>query len=556
MSTINGSDGSSRQDEVVRRNREEYQQKESELVKKHQKEIRRLTEAHYGEVEKLKQTQQQQMNDLKKRAGESISVRDHKYQKDIEGLRALHRKQLAEVAGQAQKNKELLTHEQQRELESMKRRYSEQVSDLHSDHQIALKSKDEEHTRTLTEMREQQQKSVLDYREKINNKHKKEVSVLAQNQASERADLERQQRAYRGMTEARMRDQEIRSLQDRQKASEDLIDAVRRERMNQQENEAVLRQGFRQGLDDTRERFEERARQHRELTQSNQEGARQEIYGRINGQVRQLERQNTDLKHRNIRDDLTRKREVEAQVENVKRAYGENIRDLERQRKEAIESGNQRRHQDIRELHEKSSDLMSQTSKDYLRKIDDQEARHQIAVKQMEGSYQAQVEQQGNSADLRVKNIRAESDLEKQRLFELHEDTRKLLKESHQDQISELMRKQEQERAIAIESMKEVMRKQELEHQEKLAQLSMKFESELAQSRDELNKVRRGNDERSRRLVEQMQRSKDMELATQQTQFESKMNKLAQKHAEDLKSMERRHQERMEHMSVAMQKKV
>ncbi|MGZ3723692.1 MAG: hypothetical protein ACXVA9_12205, partial [Bdellovibrionales bacterium] len=86
MSSVGSSDSSNpsrAQEETIRKNREASQNAESDMVKKQAKEIRRLNEEHYAEVEGLKQAHQAQMNDLRKATGTEITERDHKYNSDV-----------------------------------------------------------------------------------------------------------------------------------------------------------------------------------------------------------------------------------------------------------------------------------------------------------------------------------------------------------------------------------------------------------------------------------------------------------------------------------------
>ncbi|NJL25632.1 MAG: hypothetical protein HC902_10965 [Calothrix sp. SM1_5_4] len=109
MSSVGSSDSSSNpRDEVVRRNREDYQKKEAELVKKQAKELRRLNEQHYAEMERIKNDHQSQMENLRKASTDTISARDHRYQKEIEDIRTMYRKQAQASADESQRREESL----------------------------------------------------------------------------------------------------------------------------------------------------------------------------------------------------------------------------------------------------------------------------------------------------------------------------------------------------------------------------------------------------------------------------------------------------------------
>ncbi|MCB0362498.1 MAG: hypothetical protein KDD35_07245, partial [Bdellovibrionales bacterium] len=94
MSSVAGSGDSNRQDEIVRRNREEYLERESQAMRKHNKEIRRLNEAHQAEVDRIKDTFNQQIQEMKERSQQTMTSRDLRHQKETEELRDLYKKQM------------------------------------------------------------------------------------------------------------------------------------------------------------------------------------------------------------------------------------------------------------------------------------------------------------------------------------------------------------------------------------------------------------------------------------------------------------------------------
>ncbi len=554
MSTISGSDNSSRQDDQVRRTREEYRQNESEMVKKHQKELRRITEQHTSEIERLKKAHETQLNELKRSTQESITSRDHKYQQEMESVRELHKKQLEQTANSSNRKIENTKKFSNEELKESQLRNDQRMKELAADYLKASKQKDEYTAEAMKTMRDQQQKEVQDYRERINQRHANEIDMLAENHQRELSDVETQARNYRKSSEARFRDQELRNLQNRQKNSDDLEDTVRRERANQAQNEKLLRQGFEDGLALTRKRFEDRAVDEREKIAASQESTKRDVYERVNNQIRMRERENQDLKAANARSDVARKAEADRVIDNMRRSFQDNVNVAQKQRADSIKAANLQNAKDIHKLQRENSARTVEMTRDFLQKINDQEDQSKANLEVIESDFSARQEYAKTTADQRVRHVIDETELDKARLSEVHENSRSQMAISHKEEMDQLRLKMEREKREGIERMKEMMRKQEAQHQEKSASLVARYEKEIAKMNDELARVKRQQGDQIKRLQSELERQHRSEMDVQQSQFQDKLRKTQDQHADELRLVNQRNQERMDQLLTATKK--
>ena len=554
MSTINSSDGSSRQDEVVRRNREDYRANESEMNKKHQKELKRLTEQHSMELEKLKVAHSNQMNEIKDQSRESISKRDHKYQQEMEDMRAMHRKQLQDTAGSATKTSEVSRKTAEQEVQQGQTRNEERVKTLSENYKRSLDEVNQTNSRALDEVRSKQQQAVSEYREKLNAKHQEEIEALNNARQTEVSNVEGSARNYRKSTQAQIKDQALRHFQNQQKASENLVDAVRTQRNIQSENEAMLRRGFKDGLANTRERYEESMAKEREAVDNVSRGTRADVYERVNGQMRQLERKNQELKEHNTLDEVKRKRDTDRQVANVRDAYQKNVEVAENARDEAIRSSNKNTAKDLSRVQKKNDEVVVNLNRNYLEKIDTQETRHKTDFDLMQNDFTARSDQTKSSTDQRVRHIVNETEAEKQRLSENHTEVRKNLALGHRDELNELRASMERDKMENIEHMKDMMRKQEVSHNDKMVSMTGKYEKEIARLNDEIGKTKRSHEEEVKRLVGQIQRQHQNELDSQQLQYQEKMRKAQAQHGEEIRVTNQRNQEKFDQLLTTVKK--
>jgi hypothetical protein len=555
MSTISGSDGSSsRADEKIRKTREDAKERESEIVKKHHREMRRITEQHVAEVQKMKADHARQLKEFHKESQDTISARDHKYQQEMENMRKIHRSQMQNVSGDATRNVDVTRKVASDEVSQARMRNEARVKDLTNDFARSLKSKEENFQRAITKLREANQKSVQEYRENINRKHSEELDLVQQERQREISEIGAQSNQYRKVTEGRIRDQNLRHQQDRQKSSDDLKDAVARERENQSQNEQILREGFKAGLDRTRMRFEEKMSEERARIDAAQGKTKEQVYERINNQIRTLERKSASLKDQNARDQVRYKNDANTQAQNLREAYQENLEVAQRERDEAVRQGNERNHKDVQKVNQKNSKLMVDMNREFLERMNTQEDIHKNSVDAIEADFQAQQTMTKATADNRVKHIVNETEADKERLAEYFSNNREASSISHREEMLELKHKYEKEKREGIDRIKNTMRKQELEHAEKTASVVAKYEKEIARLNDELVKVRRNNDEDLKRLASEMSRQHKMELDAQQLQYQERLRKTQDLHADELRKTNRVHQERVDQLVTTIKK--
>jgi len=554
MSTISGSDNSSRQDDKVRRTREEYRQNESDMVKKHQKELRRISELHNEEIERLKKAHETQLNELKRSTQETISSRDHKYQQEMESVRELHRKQLENTASSANRKIENTKKFSGEELKESELRHQQRISELTNDYAKANRAREEVVARSMKEMRDQQQSEVQNYRERLNQRHANELEMLAEVHQRELSETENQARNYKKNAEARFRDQELRSLQNRQKASDDLVDTVRRERANQSQNEKILRQGFEDGIAQTRKRFEDRASDERQKNEAARDATKADVYERVNNQLRMRERENQELRAANARKDLARKAETERTIDNMRDAFQENVKVAEQQRAEAIRVSNKEHAKDIHKIQRENSDRTVEMTRGYLEKVEDQEERAKANLETIESDFKARQEYAKTTADQRVRHVINETEMDKARLAEMHDNSRSMAARSHKEEMDQLRVKMERDKRESIERMKDMMRKMEAQHQEKSASIVAKYEKEIARMNDEMARVKRDQGEQIKRLQSELDRQHRTEMDVQQSQYQDKLRKVQEQHSDEIRMVNQRHQERMDQLLTATKK--
>ena len=333
MSSVSGSGGSNRQDEVIRRAREEHQTKESELVKRHNKEIRRLNESHQAELDRINANHSQQMDELRKASQKQMSVQTMRHQRDAEDMRRLYQQQAQKSAYENERKMDALRESIGKDKETTVQNQNDRLEAVNEHYREVLTGKDQAHEKSLREMRDSQQEAIARNRESLEAAHKKELDALETDRRERFGDLQKRYNNLQASTTQRLKQQEVQHLSDKQRMSDNLIETVSRERRAFDDTLQVQREGFQDSLRKQADSHEQRYAKEREAIANTRENLKADLGSRIGNQIRGLERQVADLKAVNVRKELEVKRKAKQEVENIRTSYQKNIDSYEDQKR-------------------------------------------------------------------------------------------------------------------------------------------------------------------------------------------------------------------------------
>lgn len=555
MSSVSGSGSSNRQDEVIRRNREEYQNNESEMVKKHNKELRRISEQHYEEIENLKSDYQKQISALKEASQNTVTKRDNKYQSEIESMRKMHKNQLKNISEGAQKRGGQQVESIKAASDHKEIQMEAQIQRLKDDYETAMSEREEIYNRNIEANREGMKKGLSDQKAKLDEAHQREIKFLRDDRDQRIGQLKNEYDKYRTLTTAEKKSQTLQNIQNQERASDNLLRAVRREREGRFQSEAMLREGFEDGLDNVRDRFEKAREKERAANELTRDQLQADVHGRLGRKISSLEDKNLDLKDVQVREQLNMKQQKQRELNNIRDSYQKTLENMQGQRNEAIRQSNDRNKKDINELTLKHSELFQSANRENMHKLQDQEFKYRADRGSLKGSLEARAEQAENTANLRVENILEKSEANNQRVNKMSMETQKSLRQSHADEIRELRFKFEEEKRNAIELIRDQAAKMEVQHQEKVAQLQSKHEKEMLSMKDQMLLMKKENDETLKRTVSELQRAHELSLSQQEYRHKDKLKALDLDHTNEMKTINRRNDEKVSQMSAAIKKK-
>jgi hypothetical protein len=548
MASVGSSDSSNRNSEndVVRRSREAYESKESELVKKQAKELRRINEQHYSELERIKQDHDAQIQELRKTSNDTISARDYRHQKDIEDIRTMHKKQVQTMADEHRSKDENFRTSTQTELESRKRFNDDRFEKLNEDFQKKLSTQAESYSANTDDSRESQIESMNKLRQKMGKQHEEERRALADYHTNHLREMSGKYTELRENVDQERKQVQIQRMQDRQKSSNDMMSAVRKERMSRDNLEAILRDGFSDSLRQTRERFEGKAQKERAGMQADNNAIKNNAIDRVNNQVNRLENDKSELKEKNLQDDLRSKAQKQIELKNVRDAYQKNIEAYRTERDEAVRQLNDQNHQEVQKVRGEMDKQLTDTNRFYRGRMDETNRISRTAIDNMKGDFEARRMGMEEATNERVRRISENAEQGNSRLNELQIEQHQASQRIKGDEMKALRERLETEKLNAVNGVMDQMRKQELRHADKMSMTVSKYEKQVQVLKDQMLRERKLNDENTKRLTEELGRLHKMEVDQVETKNRDKLRQVNHQHSEELRSVSKRHEERLD----------
>ncbi|HMN69818.1 MAG TPA: hypothetical protein PKC28_14840 [Bdellovibrionales bacterium] len=554
MSSVGSSDGSNRQDEVIRRNREEAQKAEAEAAKKHRREVRRLNESHYNEIEKIKSSHEAQMKSMHGESKDAISARDHRYNQEMEEVRAAHRKQREQMAEENQRREETLRKAISSDSAQEKESSTQRFDKLSADYRSGLQKREELYQEALATNREAQQRAIVDNRTRLEQAHEKLVGTIKDERNQTVGNLQRQNSEQRQSLETRLKDQEQRHMRDQRRGSDQLLRTVASERVNRVDSEQMMREGFNDAIADTRERFEKQASKERLANHQAREFSKSSASDRIDNQIRRLEYEKEDLKQGNIRTEVKLKQQKEREIKNLRDSWGKNIENLQEQRDELLNATNDRNAEDIHNVRKQLGKELTETNRFYRGRMEENNRINRQAQDNLVGDFEARQAHTAVTADQRIRSIHETSETEKARLIELQQTTREASQRQQQTEMKNLREAMDDDKQGALRRMQDQMRKQELAHTERMSSMVQKYEKQITALKDQVLKERKSGEDNLKRTVDELQRAHKVSLDMVETKNRDRMRTISSQQADELRSLNKRHEEKLDQVLAEVKK--
>ena len=546
MSSVSGSDSSSSNPpDPARKAREANQSNEADVAKKHQREIRKLTEQHYAEIESLKKSHSDQLDQIRQHSHDEINERDHKYQQEMEDMRGLYRKQLQGQADDAQRREDVSHGAVAGDEAKEKEIHENRVKTLSESYENNIRAQQKMSEENSQEAREAQKAAIGKNRDAVVGQYETEGKMLAEENDNKLTDLQKTYDSYRHNTMSRLQDQEQRHLHDQQRSSNAAMSNVQKERRMASDEQIRMREGYTSEIDKTREKFNQAIGQQRESADTAREQMNTKFTNQIENQVNTLERDNRDMKESmNTGSTLARQRS-QRELANVTEAYQKNMDNYKDQRDMAVRGSNDRVHKAAESVRQDLSKQMTDTSRNFKIMEDEQNQIHRLAYKNIKGDFDSRNEMVSSNAEARVKNLIDKTNEDREHIVQNQDQLISVSQQAHQDQMRALRANMEDDKQTTVGSLLQRLQKQEVQHTEKMNQVVGKYEKQVQELQDRLLKEKKASDENLKRSAEEMMRAHKLSMDQEESQSRDRLRQVDERRLAEINALNKRSEEKM-----------
>lgn len=543
MSSIGSADKRASQDEALRRARETYQEKETDQAKSHSTEMKRMAEAHQAEVRKIQEAHDTQMEALKSKARDAISNRDMRYQKEIQDLRGLHQNQVRRQALEADGRIQEVQFGAKQDIQKNTEIKDQQKQVMAQQYEAELGRERQRLAEVSEKSRQTVQTSGVEQRQRLNATHQKEMKAVVEDRDRNRNTAQKNYESLRKVKDGQIEDLDKAKRNEAQRLSENYTTNVKELSRDHDQNLLTARDGFKEGIDKNRERFDKALETREAASRNTSEAFKSTVGDRLSNRMNAGEAKNAQLERDLVRQQSSLTRAKNREVQNTRDAMQANIENLEGQRIESLAASNAKNKKEVDKIQKNSEELLGRTNRFFQEKMvaDRGQASERHETTKMNLEKRLQVSEM--SADDRANKLQNLNNREEETLKSFYDKSSNAQRENYEQSLGELRETHRRDQELIFKNFNKQSTDREMKFQAKLTEVNNKFENQLQILKEDgakqlQNQIASSNKEK-KVLVDQ----KNIELQRQAAQYENRIAKLEDTHKREVDGINKRHEE-------------
>lgn len=549
MSSIrgNGNDSSN----VARRAQQEYQQKEQNLIKKHQREVQRLNQEHQKVVGQLQKEQSETLDNYRDQTRTTLTERDVEYQKKMQDLRDMHREQLKKLAHDSDRKLETLNHTRKSEFEKMQSIADRQKDLLRTRHESDLKEVTGRFDSYVQRSQEEQKQARENIEKRLGDAHQKR---LAEYTDSHNDQLIRTQNDLENIRETK--GEEIKRLKEslvtqREDLSSSHMNQIRMEQDRHQVAMKDRQVSFTHSLDRMKGKYNKAIEEEKLTSEAHRQNLAETTVERQRETTRALERRIQELRLANTAGFQDLKKQYELEKANLADNFNTQVEILEKQKREALASYNRTNHKDNHRIMEEFGERFRQNNAFHMNKLDDLERRHSEQLQTLLAQAEQKQIHTEQRADKRFGVFKDKTEFERKEREEYFKDAIIEARRGFEEQLRDQRIKNTQEKQDMVARFREEMARSENAHNERYYRKVNEYEKQLQEINDRQVRELRSMNKRHQALLKQEERKSEMEKETLGLSFRDKLEQIKNTHRQELERLKERHQQELQRLAVA-----
>ncbi|MCB0350912.1 MAG: hypothetical protein KDD38_07000 [Bdellovibrionales bacterium] len=554
MSSVSSKSNSNTQDEAIRKAREDYRNKEAELIKKHNREITALNQKYITSLDKKDVEQAKNLSAARELSQESLTKKDAKYRKEMEDLRSMHTKQLEKLMQDNRARVKAQSEASRLEVKQTSLGKEDRVKELHDRFEEQHQAESNKFSKTLENLREDQKSTLQESREKLKAQHEKELERIRDERDAKVADLKNNFRTLRQSADQRLRNQEIRHMQDKNRMQNAHLEDTRGREKGHAMIQDSAREGYQQGIQDVRQKMLQAREADQEAVNATTQQFHAEVSDRIDGQVNRLEQDLAKTRGESILKQTEARRIAKNEIRNIQDSYQTKFDYLEKARLDTLRQSNEINSQNINHVKSEADKQLVESGRYYRQRMEMENFKNRSALESVEQDFKLRQDYTAANADTRISRIRDETQETEKTLRDNFKDNIELVREESANEKRELRLALEKDKIQSNQLMKEQIQKQEITHQKEINSIVDKYEKQIADMNDRFTRDKRLRETREKELIKSLGRQKQSEVDALQVQ-QADQNKQAQlSHQREMKEVTSRYKEKLDEVLRSVKK--
>ncbi|WP_413291435.1 hypothetical protein [Bdellovibrio sp. HCB337] len=552
MSSVGGASDSKRQDDRVRKTREDYESREAENQKRQKAEMEHLNKKHYAEINRITADFDREMDELKSHYRQNLNERDQSNIRKVDEVRNLYKEQLRKKTEENDGDRRQMRNAFNGAIQKQKSISEMQKDNLIENHQSEINQQGEKFQEMSLRNRQELKESLGDHDQKLKDAHGREMNATIKDRDTQLGNKDRDnkelRKAYEGKLNAERRQREAESSRWNQKYKDTVANN------NEEKTDTMRTQGFvlRGELDELNRKYNNAInKKYEQLDDANQE-LRDSVNDRLNGQVRskqsQIERLSSKLNHEMINNE--RLRNIERR--DLQSKHVEQVDLLERQKEGAVENMKALNNKRIGEMVDHTNKSLRNSNRDHKSEMDLTTQRNRQDREMLVQQQKDAVEQISGTAESRVKKITKLSRDNQEAYSKYFDSSLDQMKDNYSERITEQRDRNTDDMVRLNKAMSDRFRGMEKNYGQRMEALTSTYESKINQ----MNENHQKELKRIESYYAQRMNNKDKEVKQSQgsleMKYEAKIAQMNEAHQDQLDRMSRRHQEDMQNLSTRM----
>jgi len=540
------------QDDRVRETREEADQRERDLIKRKNSELKRADQRHQAEMKRISEDYQNQLGSTKDRYRESLSARDHRHQQQIDEVKDLYRGQLKKRVEDGADEKQALRDTFQNDMDKQKTIGEGQRKQLVQKQQDELERRDSRLNELHAETRTEMQDTVKNNTEKLRRSYDKEKNVLEK----DRENLISQKDIERGALKEYYKEELSREKRGRESEGnawkQKYYDTVKNLQSLHQEDIAAKGEILDGQLALTKARYHDKLNDNIRQTTGVNEDYRSTVEDRIDGQVRSRDSQIQRLQTKLNTEMANNSRLRGLERRNLQTAFQSQINLLESQKDEQRENLNELNAKRITDANDRNSGIMRDGQRRHKSEMSLKSEQYRQSVDSLNEVNKTQLERTQQLSKLQNSRITKISHDNEMKLGDYYDQTLSQAKDNFSDRLIDQRVKNDEDFAKITTDMNQKFRNIESRFSERMDRAVSKYEAKINEltekNKSDVNRV----EGQYQAKLESQEKANKQDRASLEMKYEARLNLQKQQHDEQSDKLNERHQEEMKTLATKM----